>query len=57
MSVENSRRLFAKGKEVGADIQYTEVKGGDHGYGRECTPSVDEICDLAARFVIERVTQ
>ncbi|GEP41385.1 alpha/beta hydrolase [Brevifollis gellanilyticus] len=57
LSVENSRRLFAKGKEVGADIQYTEVKGGDHGYGRECTPSVEEICDLAAKFVIERVTK
>lgn len=57
LSVENSRRLFAKGKEVGADIQYTEVKGGDHGYGRECTPSLDEICDLAAKFVIERVTR
>lgn len=55
--VENSRRLFAKGKEVGADIQYTEVKDGTHGYGRDCSPSVDEICDLAAKFVIERLKQ
>lgn len=56
LTVENSRRLFAKGKEVGADIQYTEVKNGSHGYGTDCMPTVDEICDLAARFVIERLT-
>lgn len=57
LSVENSRHLFAKGKEVGADIQYTEVKNGSHGFGGDCTPSVDEICDLAAKFVIERLTR
>ena len=57
LSVENSRRLFARGKEVGADIQYTEVKNGTHGYGPECTPSVEEICDMAAKFVIERLTR
>lgn len=57
LSVENARRLFAKGKEVGADIQYTEVKNGSHGFGGECTPSVAEICDLAAKFVIERLTR
>lgn len=55
LSVENSRRLFAKGKEVGADIQFTEVKNGSHGFGGECTPSVDEICTMAAQFVIERL--
>lgn len=42
LSVENARRLFAKGKAVGADIQYTEVKNSTHGFGGECTPSVDE---------------
>lgn len=57
LSVENSRRLYAKGKEVGADIQYTEVKNGRHGFGTECTPSIDEICALAAQFVIERLTR
>ncbi len=57
LPVENSRRLFAKGKEIGADIQYTEVKNGTHGFGSDCTPSVEEICDLAARFVIERLTR
>lgn len=57
LSVENSRRLFAKGREVGADIQYMEVKDGTHGYGRDCTPSVEEICDLAAKFVIERLSR
>lgn len=55
LPVENARRLFAKGKAVGADIQYTEVKNGSHGFGTDCTPSVDEICTLAAQFVIERV--
>lgn len=57
LSVENARRLFAKGKEVGADIQYTEVKNGGHGFSGECTPTIEEICDLAARFVIERLTR
>jgi hypothetical protein len=27
------------------------------GYGTECTPSVEEICDMAAKFVIERLTR
>lgn len=57
LSVENSRRLYAKGKAVGADIQYTEVKNGSHGFGRDCTPTVDKICALAAQFVIERLTR
>lgn len=55
LSVENSRRLYAKGKAVGADIRYTEVKNGTHGFGAACTPSIDEIVDLASRFVIEHL--
>jgi predicted peptidase len=57
LPVENSRRLYAKGKAVGADIQYTEVKNGRHGFGTQCTPSIDEICTMAAQFVIERLTR
>lgn len=57
LPVENSRRLFAKGKAVGADIQYTEVVNGSHGFGTECTPSIDEIAAKAAQFVIERLTR
>jgi acetyl esterase/lipase len=57
LPVENARRLFAKGKEVGADIQYTEVKNGRHGFGTDCQPEVDEICTLAAQFLIERLTR
>jgi acetyl esterase/lipase len=57
LSVRNSRLLYEKGKAVGADIQYTEVKNGTHGFGGECSPSIDEICDLAARFVIDRLTR
>ena len=57
LPVENSRRLYAKGKEVDADIQFTEVKNGKHGFGTDCTPSIDEICTLAAQFVIERLTR
>lgn len=56
LPVENSRRLYAKGKAVGADIQYTEVKDGRHGFGTDCTPSTDEICTMAAKFVIERLS-
>jgi len=55
LPVENARRLYAKGKEAGADIQYIEVKNGTHGFGKECTPSVDEICEMAAKFVIGRL--
>jgi acetyl esterase/lipase len=55
LSVENARRLFAKGKAVGADIQYCEVKNGTHGFGGESTPSLDEIVAKAAEFVIERL--
>ena len=57
LSVENSRRLYAKGKEAGADIQYTEVKNGTHGFGKDCSPSVEEICEMAAKFVMERLKQ
>ncbi|MBL9143308.1 MAG: alpha/beta hydrolase [Verrucomicrobiaceae bacterium] len=57
LSVENARHLFAKGKEAGADIQYTEVKGGTHGYGTNCSPSIDEIAAKASDFVIARLTK
>ena len=57
LSVENSRRLFARGKEVGADIQYTEVKDGSHGFGTKGTPSIDEIVAKASDFVIDRLTK
>ncbi len=56
LTVENSRRLYAKGKEVGADIQYVEVKNGSHGFGSNGSPSVDEIVAKAAQFVIEHLT-
>lgn len=57
LSVENARRLYEKGMAVGADIQYCEVKNGTHGFGRDCTPSVDEIVAKAAQFAIERLTR
>ena len=38
LSAETSRCLTAKGKEVGADIQCTDVKDGSNG-----SPSIDEI--------------
>jgi len=57
LPVENSRRLYEKGKAVGADIQYTEVKNGGHGFSGDCTPTVPEICDKAAQFAIERLTK
>jgi acetyl esterase/lipase len=57
LSVENSRRLYAKGQAVGADIQYAEVKNGSHGFGTKSTPSTDEIVTMAAQFVIERLTR
>ncbi len=57
LPAENSRRLYAKGKAVGADIRYTEVKNGTHSFGPDCTPSIDEIAALAAQFAIERLTR
>ena len=57
LPVENSRRLFAKGKEVGADIQFTEVKDGTHGFGTNCSPGIDEIVTKASDFVIEKLTK
>ena len=57
LPAENSRRLYEKGKAAGADIQYTEVKNGGHGFSGDCTPSVDEICQMAAQFAIERLTK
>ena len=57
LSVENSRRLFAKGKEVGAHIQYTEVQGGTHGYGTDSSPNIDQIVAKASDFVIEKLTK
>jgi acetyl esterase/lipase len=55
LSVENSRRLFERGKAVGADIRFTEVKGGKHGFGIECSPSIDEIGQMAADYLIQRL--
>jgi dipeptidyl aminopeptidase/acylaminoacyl peptidase len=55
VSVEHSRRLFQKGKSLGADIQFTEVKGGVHGFGRECTPSIAEISAIVSQYLIERL--
>jgi dipeptidyl aminopeptidase/acylaminoacyl peptidase len=57
LSVENARRLFAKGKEVGADIQYIEVKDGNHGFSSQGTPTIDEIVAKASDFVIEKLTK
>lgn len=57
LSVENSRRLFAKGKEVGADIEYIEVKDGNHGFSSNGTPSLDEIVAKASDFVIAKLTR
>ena len=63
LSVENSRRLFAKGKAVGAAIQFTEVKGAGHGFslaakreGPQTDPSAQQIADMAAQFFIEHLT-
>jgi acetyl esterase/lipase len=55
VSVEHSRRLFAKGKALGADIHFTEVKDGSHGFGRNCSPSIEEIVAEASDFVIARL--
>jgi acetyl esterase/lipase len=55
LPVENARRLYARGKEVGADIQYTEVKGGGHGFSGDCTPSIEEIVAKASEFVIGKL--
>ena len=55
--MENSRRLLQKGKAVGADIQFTEVQGGVHGFGKDCTPSVEQISEMAAQYLIERLTR
>lgn len=57
LSVENARRLFAKGKEVGADIQYIEVKDGNHGFSSQGTPTIEEIVAKASDFVIAKLTK
>lgn len=57
LSVENARHLFAKGREVGADIRYTEVKGGGHGFSGSPSPSIEEIVAKASDFVITRLTK
>lgn len=55
LSVENSRHLFAQGKAAGADIEYIEVRNGTHGFGQECSPSLDEIVEKASQFIIARL--
>lgn len=57
LSAENLRRLFAKGKEVGADIEYIELKDGNHGFSSNGTPSLDEIVAKASDFVIAKLTR
>lgn len=56
LSVEHSRRLSAKGKAAGADIQYVEVRNGIHRFGNACSPSVEEIVAQASQFIIEHLT-
>lgn len=55
LSVEHSRRLYQQGKAVGADIRFTEVKDAGHGFSAQCTPSVEQISETAAQYVIERL--
>jgi dipeptidyl aminopeptidase/acylaminoacyl peptidase len=55
LSVENSRQLFKQGKAVGADIQYMEIKNGVHGFGTDCSPTIDEIGSSAARFILDHL--
>ncbi|MGE4489348.1 MAG: alpha/beta hydrolase fold domain-containing protein [Kiritimatiellales bacterium] len=55
LSVENSRQLFKQGKVVGADIQYMEIKNGVHGFGTDCSPTIDEIGSSAARFILDHL--
>lgn len=57
LSVEHSRRLFKRGQALGADIRYTEVSKGEHGFGTACTPTIDEIAQMAAGFLINRLKQ
>ena len=55
LTVENSRKLFAKGQEIGADLRYVEVKDGNHGFSTKGTPSTDDIVAQAGKFVIEHL--
>lgn len=55
LTVENSRKLFARGQEIGADLRYVEVKDGNHGFSTQGTPSTDEIVAQAGKFVIEHL--
>jgi predicted peptidase len=57
LSVENSRRLFAKGRQIGADIRYTEVQDGNHGFSSNGSPSLDEIITKASDFIITQLTK
>ena len=56
VDIEHSRRLFQKGKALGADIQCMEIKGGVHGFGKECTPSIPQISATVSQYLIERLT-
>ena len=56
VDIEHSRRLFQKGKALGADIQFMEIKGGVHGFGKECTPSIPQISATVSHYLVERLT-
>lgn len=55
LTVENSRKLAAKGQEIGADLRYVEVKDGNHGFSTKGNPSTDDIVAQAGKFVIEHL--
>ena len=38
------------------NIEYIEVRNGTHGFGQECSPSLDEIVAKASHFIIQRLT-
>jgi len=56
VDIEHSRRLFQKGKAIGADIQFMAIKDGVHGFGMNCTPSIAQISATVSQYLIERLT-
>jgi len=56
LPIQQSTYLLEVGKARGADIQMLRVKNAGHSFnGENISPSMDEINNIAAEYIIEKL--
>ena len=58
LSIKNSLCMMDVAKEKGADVELLTVKNAGHSFGgQHISPSMEEINEFAARFIISKLTE